>query len=256
MFLLSFLLRIPAIGLARAIREPASAPSRVVVHELHEALAHATGDASDRILPAAPAATRRLMRVLLITPPMVQLNTPYPATPMLTACLRKHGMEAGRRISRCAWRFSSSLRADSGEWSRNCDGNSAARAAAPPPVKHFLKHAADYMGTVDTVVRFLQGKDPGLAFRIAGRQWLPEGAGSTNSTRCPRTSGLPGVHDRARHLASLYIDDLADAIDAGIDARFFLARYAEKLAVSAPVFDPMLKALSARPLSLTACSTP
>ena len=30
------------------------------------------------------------MRVLLLTPPMVQLNTPYPATAYLTGFLRKH----------------------------------------------------------------------------------------------------------------------------------------------------------------------
>ena len=30
------------------------------------------------------------MRLLLITPPMTQLNTPYPATAYLTGCLRKH----------------------------------------------------------------------------------------------------------------------------------------------------------------------
>ena len=30
------------------------------------------------------------MRVLLVTPPMIQLNTPYPATAYLTGFLRQH----------------------------------------------------------------------------------------------------------------------------------------------------------------------
>ena len=30
------------------------------------------------------------MRILLVTPPMTQLNTPYPATAYLTGCLRAH----------------------------------------------------------------------------------------------------------------------------------------------------------------------
>ena len=34
---------------------------------------------------------RRLRPVLLITPPMVQFNTAYPAVPMLAAFLRRHG---------------------------------------------------------------------------------------------------------------------------------------------------------------------
>ncbi len=33
------------------------------------------------------------MRVLLLTPPMTQLNTPYPATAYLVGCLRKHAPE-------------------------------------------------------------------------------------------------------------------------------------------------------------------
>ena len=33
---------------------------------------------------------RLAMRILLLTPPMTQLNTPYPATAYLTGCLRRH----------------------------------------------------------------------------------------------------------------------------------------------------------------------
>ena len=33
------------------------------------------------------------MRCLLVTPPMVQLNTPYPATAYLTGFLRQHGVD-------------------------------------------------------------------------------------------------------------------------------------------------------------------
>ena len=34
------------------------------------------------------------MRVLLLTPPMTQLNAPYPATAYLTGFLRKHSFDA------------------------------------------------------------------------------------------------------------------------------------------------------------------
>ena len=43
--------------------------------------------------------------------------------------------------------------------------------------------------------------------------------------------------DRARHLASLFVDDLADVIRDGIDPRFELSRYGEKLASSAARFS-------------------
>src|SRR3954462_7993886 len=37
----------------------------------------------------------RPMRVLLVTPPMIQLNTPYPATAYLTGFLRQHAAILG-----------------------------------------------------------------------------------------------------------------------------------------------------------------
>ncbi|MES1209913.1 MAG: radical SAM protein, partial [Pseudomonadota bacterium] len=46
---------------------------------------------------------------------------------------------------------------------------------------------------------------------------------------------------------SLYVDDLADVIRDGIDARFELARYGERLAVSATSFEPLRAALEGPP---------
>ena len=102
-------------------------------------------------------------------------------------------------------------------------------------------------------MRFLQGRDPGLALRIVGRDFLPEGPRFAALSRDPDDDGdeprWPGPsarsasHDRAKHLASLYVDDLADVIRDGIDPRFELSRYGEKLAASAPRFDPLRDAL-------------
>ena len=39
------------------------------------------------------------MRVLLVTPPMTQLNTPYPATAYLTGFLRAHGTDLGLTVT-------------------------------------------------------------------------------------------------------------------------------------------------------------
>ena len=39
------------------------------------------------------------MRLLLITPPMIQLNTPYPATAYLTGFLRLHAAALGLEVT-------------------------------------------------------------------------------------------------------------------------------------------------------------
>ena len=44
-------------------------------------------------------ATLRIMRVLLVTPPMIQLNTPYPATPYLMGFLRLHAADLGLELT-------------------------------------------------------------------------------------------------------------------------------------------------------------
>ena len=57
--------------------------------------------------------------------------------------------------------------------------------------------------------------------------------------------GTLGTTEQARYLASLYVDDLADVWRIGIDPRFELARYGERLAASAASFDPLHAALTA-----------
>jgi hypothetical protein len=170
------------------------------------------------------------VRVLLLTPPLIQLNTPYPATAYLTGFLRGRGVDA---------------------------------VQADPAIELFLRlfsraglvriglgDLAPYLDTVDAVVRFLQGRDPSLALRIVGREYLPEGprfapiAGEDGDEQLGWAFGGLGTGDRAKYLASLYIDDLADAIRDRVDARFELSRYGEKLAASAPTFDPLHAALT------------
>ena len=126
--------------------------------------------------------------------------------------------------------------------------------------------ATRYVDTVDAVVRFLQGRDPGFALRIVGRDVAARGP-AVRRDRCRARRrdddplawafGALGVADRAKHLASLYIDDLADVIRDGIDAATSSSsRYGERLAASAPTFDPLRDALEGEPtLDRRACST-
>jgi len=160
------------------------------------------------------------MRLLLITPPMTQLNTPYPATAYLTGCLRKHAPDV--QVTQADFSIELFLRL----FSRA--GLAAVRERLPrrgsARVAHFRVHADAYAALVEPVIRFLQGRDPTLAMRIVGRTLLPEGPrfaalADEDDDTLAAAFGELGVTDRARHLASLFVDDLADVIREGIDPR-------------------------------------
>jgi radical SAM superfamily enzyme YgiQ (UPF0313 family) len=196
------------------------------------------------------------MRILLITPPMTQLNTPYPATAYLTGCLRKHAGDAVQ-VAQVDLSIELFLRLFSRAGLTAVQAELAAAARATrrrrgrPALDWFTSRWETYAALVEPVVRFLQGRDPSLAMRIAGRTFLPEGprfaALDADQELLGWAFGELGVSDRARHLASLFIDDLADVIRDGIDPRFELSRYGEKLASSAARFDPLADALDGPP---------
>jgi hypothetical protein len=196
------------------------------------------------------------MRVLLVTPPMIQLNTPYPATAYLTGFLRLHADALGLEVSQADASIELFLRLYSAplvtrmaEVLRGRARTAARTARMPPSIASFLEHAGRYADTVEPAIRFLQRRDPSLAFRIVGRAWLPEGPRFEQAfdERIHAAFGTLGTTEQARYLASLYVDDLADAWRIGIDPRFELAKYGERLAASAASFDPLQEALTGEP---------
>src|SRR5690606_18862194 len=113
-----------------------------------------------------------------------------------------------------------------------------------------------YLATIGPVIAFLQGRDSTLAHRIASRNFLPEGprfasldvyVDDEGGDPLGWAFGALGLHDRAKHLATLYLNDLADVLRDAIDPRFEFVRYAESLASSQPTFDPLAAALAAAP---------
>jgi len=57
--------------------------------------------------------------------------------------------------------------------------------------------------------------------------------------------GALGTHDRARHVATLFLNDIADVLRDAVDPRFEFVRYGEQLAASQSSFEPLHAALSA-----------
>jgi Radical SAM superfamily len=193
-------------------------------------------------------------RVLSVIPPMTQLNTPYPSTAYLTGFLRSRGIAAAQEDLALALVLD--LLSPAGlDRIRNC----ALALPAPQrsaPVAQFLAAFDRYRATIGPTIGFLQGRDATLAHRIVGRQWLPEGPrfGSLdgylddgNGDPLAWAFGALGLQDRARHFATLYLNDLADVLRDAVDGRFEFVRYAEQLAASQPSFDPLAAALAAPP---------
>jgi len=201
------------------------------------------------VAPASPA-----QRVLSVIPPMTQLNTPYPSTAYLTGFLRSRGVTAFQEDLALAL----VLRLLSPEGLRAVAAQVDALPARKqsPAVQSFAAQKDRYLATIGPAIAFLQGRDSTLAHRIVGRNYLPEGPRfATLDVYVDDEGGDPlgwafgalGLTDKAKHLATLYLNDLADVLRDAVDERFEFVRYAESLAGSQPTFDPLAQALAAPP---------
>ena len=197
-------------------------------------------------MPAPP------LKLLSVIPPMTQLNTPYPSTAYLTGFLRSRGYPAVQEDLALAL----VLRLFSPDGLRAVHECIEAMPAKQrtPRVLAFERQFERYLATVEAAVAFLQGRDPSVAHRIAGRNFLPEGprfvpleayVDEEGGDPLAWAFGALGVTDRARHFATLYLDDLADVLREAVDARFEFVRYAESLAQSQATFNPLAQALAA-----------
>ncbi|ATG97077.1 B12-binding domain-containing radical SAM protein [Paracidovorax citrulli] len=185
---------------------------------------------------------------------MTQLNTPYPSTAYLTGFLRSRGVAAFQEDLALAL----VLRLLSPEGLKNVaervQGMPEKRRT--PAVQSFAAQQDRYLATVGPAIAFLQGRDSTLAHRIVGRHYLPEGprfasldvyVDDEGGDPLGWAFGTLGLQDKAKHLATLYLNDLADVLRDAVDERFEFVRYAESLAGSQPTFDPLADALAAPP---------
>lgn len=193
------------------------------------------------------------LRVLALIPPMTQLNTPYPSTAYLTGFLRTRGFAADQ--ADLALELVLSLLSPDGLKAVVQQIESLAPEAVSARVGQFMAQHGRYLSTIGPVIAFLQGRDPTLAHRIVTRRYLPEGSrfasldvyvSEAGEDPLGWAFGALGIQERAKHLATLYLNDLADVLREAIDPRFEFVRYAESLAASQPTFDPLDQALSAR----------
>lgn len=197
------------------------------------------------------------MTVLLMTPPMTQLNTPYPATAYLTGFLRSRGYEAVQRDPAIEL-FLEMMTAPALDIIRQHVEENFEQFEddeLPDVIFTFLAEFDRYRLAVEPVIRFLQGKDPSLALRIISRRFLPEGPAFDTIEQMEAVSGDVlkaafgnlGVQDQAKYLATLFINDLSAVITQGVDPYFEVSRYGERLAAANPSFDNLYDTLMGEP---------
>jgi hypothetical protein len=185
---------------------------------------------------------------------MTQLNTPYPSTAYLTGFLRSQGVDAVQEDLALGLVLALFTPEGLGQV-RDC-ALAQPEANRSACVNYFLDYFDRYQSTIAPTIAFLQGCDSTLSHRIAGRGFLPEGprfasldAYEDDGSGDPLAwaFGALGQQDRARHLATLYLNDLADVLRDAVDSRFEFVRYAEQLAGSQATFEPLAQALAAVP---------
>ena len=178
------------------------------------------------------------MKLFLITPPFTQLNTPYPATAYIKGFLNTKNIEsvqADLGIEVILKIFSKVGLQDLFK--------SIYHQPSTDNSKRIIALQDEYIKTIDSVISFLQGKNPTLALQICQESYLPEASRFAQLEELDWAFGTMGTQDKAKHLATLYLEDISDFIVECVDANFGFSRYAERLGRSANSFDELYEAL-------------
>jgi hypothetical protein len=177
-----------------------------------------------------------LKDLLLITPPFTQLNTPYPATPYIKGFLNTKGISSFQMdlgIEVILELFSKEKLTETFELAFE---NQSIQSENSERI-YSLK--ADYIKTIDDVISFLQGHNLTFAKQICTENFLPQASRFDQMDDLEWAFGTMGDQDKAKYLATLYIEDLADFIKECVDENFGFSRYAERLGRSANSFDEL-----------------
>ena len=177
-----------------------------------------------------------MTKALLITPPFTQLNTPYPATAYIKGFLNTKNVlsfQADLGIEVILSLFSKQGLID---LFAEAEKNSAEKSEN---VQRILALKDEYIKVIDSVILFLQGKNPTLSLLICQEDFLPEASRFAQLEELDWAFGTMGTQDKAKHLATLFLEDISDLIIECVDENFGFSRYAERMGRSANSFDDL-----------------
>ncbi len=173
--------------------------------------------------------------LLLITPPFTQLNTPYPATAYIkgflnTKNISSYQIDLGIEVI---------LELFSKKGIQNVFSKKINISSISENSQRIFALRDEYIKTIDQVILFLQNQNPTLARQICSMNFLPEASRFNQLDDMEFAFGNMGLQDKAKHLATLYLEDISDYIVENIDSDFGFSRYAERLGKSANSFDEL-----------------
>ncbi len=174
-----------------------------------------------------------MKELLLITPPFTQLNTPYPATAYLkgflnTKFISSFQMDLGIEVI---------LELLSENGLKDIFNYAENRVISDSNLKRIYSLRQEYITTINPVIAFLQGKNQTISRLICSENFLPQASRFQLLDDMEWAFGTMGIQDKAKHFATLYLEDISDFIRETIDENFGFSRYAERLGRSANSFD-------------------
>ncbi len=176
-------------------------------------------------------------KTLLVSPPFTQLSSPYPATCYLKGFLDSQSIECDQRdLSIDTFRSvfcSDGLQAVFGELS----GNDIVA------YREIYNKQETYINLVDGVTDYLRGFN-------ADHDKIIEDLSKLEGHRLLSfKADRPSIkqEDCAKHMATLFIEEIGDFIKSNVDEFFEFTRYAESLARSASSFDEINEFLQYQP---------
>lgn len=178
------------------------------------------------------------LKTLFITPPFTQLNTPYPATTYLTGYLRSIGYsceQSDLSIELFNAIFTSQIIEEI---------FFIAQEQGSIEYKEVWNQRDKYIHKVDMVIAYLRQQEEQTAKFLITDGFLPNAHRSKD--RVLEYENLSTI-DKAKHLGTLFIEELGDFITANIDEFFSFTRYAEQLARTASSFDTLESYLNYEP---------
>ena len=148
-------------------------------------------------------------KVLLLIPPFTQLNTPYPATAYLKGFLNSKSIQSYQ----CDLGIETILALFSAKGlTAVFQEIEAAKPELSANGQRIFNLRERYIRTIDQVIAFLQEKNLTLAHLICEGNFLPEASRFAQNEDLDWAFGTMGTRDKAKHLSTLYLEDLSDLI--------------------------------------------